>query len=488
MMADKKNNVKRNIAYDTFYRILTNVTPFITAPYVARVIGAEGIGIQSYTQAIQAYFIMFATLGTSYYGAREIAYHKDDEDACSKVFWEIEILSVITTAICFLLWIPLVITSAEYGRFYLVLSLGIIGTALDISWFYTGLEKFKAIVIRNTVVKIAEVILLFLLVKGPDDLIIYIAISAVTSFLCIVSYWIGLGKLVKKVPFGELRIGRHFKGTLIFFLPSVASSIYLMLDKPLISWITKDNAEVGYYQQASKFIEVLKSLVFVSINYVVGVRMSSLYAHGEFDEMKEQFNHSMNYILLMGFGCSFGLSAIASNLIPVFYGSGYEEVVPLIYLFSPVVVIIGVSNCLETQYFTPCGRRAESIRYLVAGAVTNLTLNLILIPHLKAFGATVATVTAELVITVLYIVNSRKMISFSSLLKMSWKKFLSGLLMFILVMQIGKLNLNDIICLCVQVCSGVIAYFLFLALLRDSWTLDFMRNAVSVLRPGKRDK
>lgn len=485
-MTKKGTDVKKNIVYDTFYRILTNVTPFITAPYVARVIGAEGIGIQSYTQAIQAYFIMFATLGTSYYGAREIAYHKDDESVRSRIFWEIEILSIITTTVCFLLWIPLVISSTEYGKFYLVLSLGVIGTALDISWFYTGLEKFKAIVIRNTVVKIAEVVLLFLLVKGPDDLIIYIAISAVTSFLCIVSYWTGLGKLVKKVPLGELKIGRHFKGTLIFFLPSVASSIYLMLDKPLISWITKDNAEVGYYQQASKFIEVLKSLVFVSINYVVGVRMSSLYAHGEFDEMKEQLNNSMNYILLMGFGCSFGLSAIASNLIPVFYGSGYEEVVPLIYLFSPVVVIIGVSNCLETQYFTPCGRRAESIRYLVAGAAVNLTLNLVLIPHFKAFGATVATVTAELVITVFYIVNSRKMISFLSLLRMGWKKFLSGLLMFLMVMQIGKLGLNDILRLCVQVLSGVIVYFLVLILLKDAWTLAFMCNAARELRPDRR--
>jgi O-antigen/teichoic acid export membrane protein len=480
-MADNKVNVKRNIAYDTFYRILTTITPFITAPYIARVIGAEGIGIQSYTQAIQSYFIMFASLGTSYYGAREIAYHRDEEDVRSRIFWEIELLAVITTAVCFLLWVPLVITSSEYGRFYLVLSLGVIGTALDISWFYTGLEKFRSIVIRNTVVKIVEVVLLFTLVKGPDDLIIYVAIGAVTSFLCIISYWVGLGKLVKKVPLRELRLRRHLKGTMIFFLPSVASSIYLMLDKPLITWITGDNAEVGYYQQAHKFIEVVKSLVFVSINYVVGVRMSSLYAHGEYDEMKKQFNNSMNYILLMGFGCSFGLSAVASKLVPVFYGSGYERVVPLIYIFSPIVVIIGVSNCLETQYFTPCGRRAESLKYLVAGACVNFILNLLLIPSLKAFGAALATVAAELVITILYIVNSRKMISFSAILKMAWKKLLSGIVMFLVVVQLERTGLNDILLLALEICSGVVVYFLLLVLLRDEWTLKFIRNTAGEL-------
>ncbi len=473
-MSSVKSNVKLNVIYDTLYRILTTITPFITAPYVARVIGVEGIGIQSYTQSVQSYFIMFASLGTAVYGSREIARNRDDEYMCSKLFWELEVMCIITSSICFLLWIPLVLTSVEYGKIYLVLTLGVIGTALDISWFYTGLEKFRSIVTRNTIVKVVEIVLLFVLVKSSDDLVIYISISSVTSFLCFISYWCGLGKLVKRVPVRDLKILRHFKGTLVFFLPSIASSIYLLLDKPLLKWITGDNREIGYYQQAQKFIDVLKSIVFSSINSVVGVRMSALYAKKEMDEIKKKFSISMNYILFMGFGSAFGLSAVAGRLVGLFYGPGYEEVVPLIYLFSPIVIIIGVSNCLEMQYFTPCGRRAESIRYLVVGAVTNLILNILLIPHFKASGATVATIIAELVITVQYVHNSRGFISIGEIFHIGYKKLIAGVIMFACVYLLGMIEINDIVLLAAQVISGVAVYVLFLLLFKDEWLISFL--------------
>ncbi len=487
-MDKKKPNVKLNVVYDTFYRILTTITPFVTAPYVARVIGADGIGIQSYTQSIQSYFIMFSSLGTAVYGAREIARNRDDDDARSRLFWELEIMCILTTSVCFLLWLPLIFNSTEYGKIYLVLSLGVIGTALDISWFYTGLEKFKAIVARNTVVKIVEVVLLFTLVKSSDDLIIYISISAFASFFCVLSYWIGLGKLVSFVPLKKLKIFRHFKGTLIFFLPSIASSIYLMLDKPLLKWITGDNAEIGYYQQAQKFIDVLKSLVFVSINSVVGVRMSNLYAKDEKDEIRRNFSSSLNYILFMGFGCTFGLSAVAKVLVPLFYGPGYDKVVPLIYLFSPIVIIIGVSNCIEMQYFTPCGRRAESIRYLVVGAVVNLCLNVLLIPSLKAFGATLATLIAEFIITVQYVHNSRGVISLKAIWLIGYKKLFSGLLMFISVVLIGLIDMNRILLLVIQIVSGVVIYVSLLLLMKDKWLSSFLHDILIKVRLIKEEK
>lgn len=473
-MEEKNSSVKKNIAYDTFFRILSTLTPFVTAPYVARVIGAEGIGIQSYTQSIQSYFIMFASLGTAMYGSREIARKRDNKEDTSQIFWEIEFLCCFTTLICFIAYVPLVICSVNYSKIYLVLSLGVIGTALDISWFYTGLEKFKSIVKRNTVVKIVEIILLFLLVKSSDDLIIYISISVFTSFFCVISYWFGLPKLVNKPRWSTLNVFKHFKGTLVFFVPSIASSIYLMLDKPLLEWITKDSSEIGYYQQAQKFVDVLKSIVFVSVNSVVGVRMSNLFAHDEKEIIKRNFKESLNYIFFMGFGCVFGLSGIAKNLVPVFFGPGYDKVVPLIYLFSPIVIIIGVSNCLEMQYFTPCGRRAESIRYLVVGAIINLICNILLIPFFKAFGATLATLLAEGIITLLYIKNSKSFIRFGEIASIGYKKLIAGVSMFFPVFFLGKIDLNVIATIAIQIVTGIAIYVFVLLFLHDDWLISFI--------------
>ena len=97
--------MKKNLILSTLYQILTMITPLLTAPYISRVLGADGIGIYSYTSSIVMYFCMFAALGTGSYGAREIARHRDDPDQYSKLFWEIELLTVITTTICLILWL-----------------------------------------------------------------------------------------------------------------------------------------------------------------------------------------------------------------------------------------------------------------------------------------------------------------------------------------------------------------------------------------------
>lgn len=65
----KEVSIKKNFIYSMGYQILILITPFITTPYVSRVLGADGIGIYSYTSSIMSYFTLVAALGTSAYGA-----------------------------------------------------------------------------------------------------------------------------------------------------------------------------------------------------------------------------------------------------------------------------------------------------------------------------------------------------------------------------------------------------------------------------------
>ena len=125
----------------------------ITAPYLSRVLGAKAIGIQSYTSSINTYFTMFVALGTLSYGSREISRCRNDVKKRSRTFWEIEIMTLVTFAICIAVWIVLALCSKEYGIYYMVLTLCLLSTALDISWFFTGLEQFKLIVVRNIIFK-----------------------------------------------------------------------------------------------------------------------------------------------------------------------------------------------------------------------------------------------------------------------------------------------------------------------------------------------
>lgn len=143
--------------------MLSLITPLITAPYISRVLGSNGVGIYSYTNSIVTYFTLFAALGTASYGQREIAMHRDDPETSSKLFWEIEILSLTTTLVSLIVWIAWILFQHSIQQFIIITDFICLAVAFDISWYFGGFEKFKYIVIRNTLVKITGIILLFLL-------------------------------------------------------------------------------------------------------------------------------------------------------------------------------------------------------------------------------------------------------------------------------------------------------------------------------------
>lgn len=470
----KKTSIKRNIVYNTFYQILTLVIPFVTAPYISRVIGAEGIGTYSYTLSIQTYFSMFAALGTASYGIREIARNREDEYKRSKIFWEIELLTIITTAICLILWMIVIGISNEHKILFIILTMNLANTMFDISWFYAGMEQFKYTIIQNSIFKVLGVVALFIFIKEPNDLTLYVTIMSLSTLLGTMSMWIYLPKFLKKVKFKEFKIIPHFKETLIYFIPTIATSVYTVLDKTLIGLITKKPEENGYYEQAIKIINMASAVTFTSLNTVLGSRNSYLFTEKKEDEVKSKINLSINYILFLGIGMVLGLIAVADKFVPTFYGIGYDEVSALIKILSPLIIVIGVSNCLGSQYYNPAGLRSESAKFIIIGACVNFILNLILIPIFMSRGAAIATVIAELTITLLYLKKCNGFYSLHLILKSGWKKLVAGTIMYITIFLINLIGFSDWITMILQISIGILIYSIILIILKDEFTKQML--------------
>ena len=463
------SSIKKNFFYNSLYQVLIVIIPFISAPYISRVLGAANIGIQSYTASIQQYFILFSYLGTLTYGARKISISRDDTEERSILFWEIELLVIITTTISLIGWCVFLSICKEYKSIYLILTIGIISSAFDISWFFSGIEKFKLTSLRSMFFRVMSLICLFLFVKKESDLNTYVLITSLTTLLSNISLWPYLRHYLVKVDFRKLRIMRHLRETIVYFVPSIATSLYVVLDKTLLGYISADAYQSGYYQQAQKVLGLANSFVFTAINAVVEVRNSYLFSEKNYEEIKRKIEISFNYIFFMGIGVTFGIIGVAKTFVPLFFGPGYEPVVNLLYILSPLVLIIGVSGSLSSQYYTPVGKRNKISKFLITGSVINLILNLSLIPSFGAIGATIASLVAETVITTLFIINSDGFCSFKMLFRIGWKKIIAGCLMFILVFKMNSINIHPILRFFLQVSSGVAVYGIILLIIRDKW-------------------
>lgn len=480
--------LRKNVVINTIFRVLMIIAPFITAPYVSRILLSDGVGVYSYTQSLVTYFTMFAALGTVSYGTREISRRRDDPESRTKAFWEIELISILCSIASLSVWLVLSFLYTEYKVFLLIFSFSILATCLDISWFYAGLEKYKYTVSINLFFKILSVVLIFVFVKTPNDVWKYILIYSGSMFLGNLSMWVFLPKFLVKAKIDKHSLKGHFKETLIYFIPTIAASLYTVLDKTLIGLLiegqttvivdgqetTKKISEIesGYYEQATKIIDMIKAVSFVSIGSVMCSRISYLYKIDDKDNVKKLTLKTFEITLFLSIGAMFGIIGIANTFVPLFFGDGYEKTITLLRILACLIPIICISGVLGSTYYTPAGKRKQSSYFLIAGAALNLLLSAGLIIFFKSIGAAIASIVAETLIMVLYIIFCKKAITLKELFFILWKKVLAGLAMLLFLIMfdlfIKQYFPSVLVYVLTVMVSGAIIYFLLLALLRDN--------------------
>jgi O-antigen/teichoic acid export membrane protein len=465
-----KNKLIKNYLYNTIYQVLVLIAPLITAPYVSRILGATGIGIYSYSQSIATYFVLVGAVGTTLYGQREIAFVQNDPKRRTEVFWEIELFRIAAVLLCTMIYVLFFCSSGEYVAVYRVLFLEVLATAFDISWFFMGMENFQITVIRNTIIKLVGIVLVFILVKSPTDVPLYAACITFPILIGNVSLWFSLNKYLvsSDIPFKRIinRIKRHIKPIMLLFIPQVATEVYLVLDKTMIGLLGSDIEQVGYYTQAQKIVKIVLRVV-TSLGTVMLPAMASAFSRGEIEKIQKNVKLALQFTFMLSFALAFGLSAIASRFVPIFFGKGYDEVVPLIIVIAPILVIIGTSNVLGKQYLLPTMRQGAYTASVVVGAVVNFILNIILIPHYDALGASVATVAAEFAVTGVQCWCARKQLPLVKLMLPMVKYFIMSCIMFVIVNMIGDIVGKGIFSICIMVFTGVAVYLLELVLTKD---------------------
>ena len=471
----QKKGLAKNYIYNLMYQVLVLVFPLITTPYISRVLGAENIGIYGYTISISGYFILFGSLGIALYGQREIAYNQKSKEKYSKVFWEIVLLRIVTMSISLIIFCFTFAFENDYKIFYRILILEIIGNCIDISWFFQGLEEFKKTVLRNLIVKILSIVSIFIFIKSKDDIYIYYIIYVLSILVGNASLWIYLPKYLTKIKIRTLTLFRHLKPTISLLVPQIAIQIYTLLDKTMIGTIIYDKSEVGYYDQSQKIIKIILAIV-TSLGTVMMPRIASTFIDGEKEKVSNYMKKSFNMVFLMVFPFIFGIIAVSNSFVPVFFGDGYDKVIVLMNVISPIILLIGISNVIGTQYLLPTKKQKEFTISVVCGAIVNFIMNLILIRRFEAIGASVGTVIAEFTVTATQIYFVRKDFNLKEILCISKNYILSSVVMFIVSFTIGYFISNNIISILVQASSGAVIYFICLLLLRDEFLFELLNK------------
>ena len=460
------NNLRKNYIYNVSVQIVSMLTPLITAPYLARVLGETGVGTFSYVQSIATYFALFAAMGLNSYGLREVSRVRDDRVKASRLFWELSTIRLVNTLIACGLYALFVWAIGGDWLVYLGVGFTILSVGADCTWYFQAMENFKSLMFRNLTVKLLSMALVFSFVRGADDVALYCAIQTGSVFVSNLVLWPQLRKKIRPIPLRRLRFIRHIKEVWVYFVPTIATSIYTVLDKTMIGAITGDMAQNGFYENAHKIVNILMTVI-TSLNVVVGVRTSYLFGKNKEEEVRDHIRGTFRFMYMLAFPMCAGLVACGYGFALEFYGANFAEAGKMLMMFAPLLFIIGTSNVLGTLYLTPSGQRRLSNRAIIAGSATNLLLNVLLIPRFGAYGAVVASVTAELVISTLYLCFSHRFISAWQLLGMAARYGAFAAVMFVPIYWMGQVMPVEAYTILCQIAVGVVIYVALLIAFKD---------------------
>ena len=400
-------STKKNAAYNVAYRMFSVLLPLVTAPYLSRVVGTEGVGLYSDAWTMSELFCLLGMLGLADYGVRTIAQARDNREELDRTFSGIWQMQLMVAGAALLLWLGYVFLFAgEEKTIAFHLTMMSVSCLCSFDWCLMGLDLFKPIALRNTFVKLAAAACVFIFVKGPEDLWVYAFVWSLATLLGNLSCAITLkGKVAyRRVSLQETL--RHLRPCAVLFISVLAVSIYRKMDKVMVYNIAGKH-ENGLYENAEKIIYCLSGFIS-AIGTVMMPKVSHMQKNGETERIARHIDKSMNLIICMVSAMAFGVAAVADRFAPLFYGEEFRASGTLMAPLAFTLIMIGFANVIRTQVVLPQKRDHIFVRSVCCGAVVNLVANACLIPSMKSMGAVIGTLLAELTVPVVQYIILRK--------------------------------------------------------------------------------
>lgn len=450
--------VVKNYLWNVSYQIFVILVPMITLPYISRVLGPRGVGINSYTNSIAQYFVLCGLVGTTLYGSRQVAFQRDYKNRASQSFWEIMIFRTTTILLSLGAYCIFIVCFGGYKYYLFLQGILIIANLFDVSWFFMGQENFKVTVLRNITVKVVTLMLIFVFVRSRSDTGMYIIIVALSTLLGNITLFRYLKNYIKQPDWKHINVRQHFAPSFALFIPQIAVSLYVVLNKTMLGQFVGVNY-AGFYDSSDKILRIILAVV-TGTGTVLLPHIANQFANGQIQKLRDTFKISLDFVQLISIPMTFGLAAISNKFVLLFLGSNFKEVGNLLFIECIAGLFIALDTAIGQQYLLPTNRNKEYTKSVIFGSVVNVILNVPLIVLFQASGAMLSTVISEIAVTCMMLWQIRTQFSVAKLFEDTYKFLLAGIIMFVVVKLLDNFLGMSWIAVLTEIMVGALIYFL----------------------------
>jgi len=333
-------SLKNNIAALYGVQLANYAIPLLTLPCLTRVLEPDGFGRFSFCIACNAYLVMLVDYGFNFSATQEIARHRDDKAARSKIFWATIAVKTLLAIAGFAMLLASTYLSARMSADRSLLLAGylaVVGSLLTPAWYFQGTEDLALLSAITVFFRLLSVPLTYALVTTRDNVLVAIIIAAAPS---VAAGLMCLGVLLFRRALLFVTVSRcDLVVTLVegwhLFLSTAAISLYSTTNVVLLG-IVAGNSAVGYFSAAEKIAKAAAGLMS-PVSQSFYPRISRL-----IDESKEEAFALIRRLLraqaAIGLTISVGIMLTAAYAVPLLYGPAFSETVALLRWLSPLAV------------------------------------------------------------------------------------------------------------------------------------------------------
>lgn len=386
--------IAENFIYLSILQIAGYVFPLITMPYLAKIIGAEGLGRIAFASAIMVWIQTVADWGFNYTATREVAKNREDKDKVSDIF------SRVLWSRCFLMIVSFVLLSfliivvplfKENSIVIVMTFLMIPGHIMFPDWFFQAMEKMKYITILNLASKILFTILVFIFIKSKEDYILQPLFTSMGYVLAgvIAMYYI-LRRWKVRLKIVSLKsIIETIKSSTDVFINNLLPNLYASLATILLG-IFHGNTANGIFDAGTKFMYVAQQLLSCVTRVFFPFLSRNINKHHIYAKVS----------IILSLGMSLALFIFAPLLIKLFFTPEFYDAINVLRILSLVLIFITIDSVYGVNYLIVRGFDKQRRTICLICSIVGCVIAVVLVYYYSYIGKAVSLVIANAILSI----------------------------------------------------------------------------------------